>query len=192
MKLRFIFKQIFSCLQTKKKKVVPFFDRSENDTVNIGGVDWAVLNTGTDEENPQGKLYTIEEAMLLENERWRLPTVAEVHELKEKSKSENDKGEIKGIWISHENDKEERLFIPINRSSFHQKSSSEMIMGALWIKESMEEFYILESCIRNRVNTHPYLEHQPITMYMKRAHTMLGFKAGVRLIRRNLNNTHTL
>ena len=191
MKLQLIFKQIFSCLQTKRK-VIPFFDSSENDTVNIGGVDWAVLNAGTDEKNPQGKLYTIEEAMLLENERWRLPTVAEVNKLQEKSKSENDKGEIKGIWISHENDKEVRLFIPINRSSFHQKSSSEMIMGALWIKESLEEFYILESCICNSVNSHPYLEHQAITMYMKLAHKMLGFKVGVRLIRRNQNNTHTL
>ena len=87
MKLQLIFKQIFSCLQAKRK-VVPFFDRSENETVNIGGVDWAVRNAGTDEENPQGKLYTIEQAMLLENKRRRLPTLEEGEKFEKKDISD--------------------------------------------------------------------------------------------------------
>jgi hypothetical protein len=132
MKLRLIFKQIFSCLQAKRK-VVPFFDRSENDTVNIGGVDWAVLNAGTDEENPQGKLYSIEEAMLLENERWRLPTLEEVQDLGKHKRAENLKDENRGVWIIQSVN--HRLFFPLNcvrkKDGFLPR-----LIGAYWTSTS--------------------------------------------------------
>ncbi len=44
------------------------------DYIECGGLRWALSNAGTDAENPNGKLYTFEEALDLENDTWRLPT----------------------------------------------------------------------------------------------------------------------
>lgn len=48
--------------------------RAAFDYIECGGLRWALQNAGTDAENPNGKLYTFEEALDLENDTWRLPT----------------------------------------------------------------------------------------------------------------------
>ena len=52
--------------------------REENDMstdyIECGGLKWALQNTGTDTKNPNGKLYTFDGALTLENDTWRLPT----------------------------------------------------------------------------------------------------------------------
>lgn len=69
-----------------------------------GGLRWALQNAGTDAENPNGKLYTFEEALDLENDTRRLPTRDEFKQFIDRT--------------CHGLDEERKLMIFIDRETF--------------------------------------------------------------------------
>lgn len=79
-----------------RKQNNPFFNDNV-EFIEINGVKWKTVNEGADKKNPAGVLYTIEEALALQNENWRLPTCEEVKQLMVFNKSWVEKSWIKRI-----------------------------------------------------------------------------------------------
>ena len=78
------------------------FPRLRREYIEVGGLKWALENAGTDAENPNGKLYTWDEAMELEDETWRLPTDEELDEFIERTFFGFDKKRGVGIFVDRE------------------------------------------------------------------------------------------
>ena len=63
----------------RARDLVAEIEKSLPDYIEVGGLKWALTNAGTDAENPNGRHYTYEEALKLENNEWRLPTYEDLN-----------------------------------------------------------------------------------------------------------------
>lgn len=140
------------------------------DTIKINDVEWAAVNMGTDIHHPYGKLYTLQEALQLQDELWRLPTKEEANSLKRLVRTPHDLSEIKGTWVKKG---KQEIFFPWN---FTRKREGFLPydIGAYWTSsvcdKDLQLFYIFE------IASYFWIIEQGFP----------PFKAGVRLIRNNI------
>lgn len=110
------------------KEIVPYLN-DDRMSVAVDGVEWSTVNIGTDDSYPRGRLFSLAEALQMENEQWRLPTLEEVMELKKYQRTSNDRNQIYGIWFNFSS--ENNLFFPMN---FKRKKEGFLprLIGAYW------------------------------------------------------------
>lgn len=142
----------------------------QNETVNINGVEWATRNAGTDQNYPIGKLYTINEALLLENDYWRLPTQNEIMDLSNFNKKIYNTKKLRGtiIYVG-----DETLFFPWNFIRRHEGFLPRQI-GTYWTSSFLS--LTINVKIFNMLEIENYIFCSP--------GDLPPFKAGVRLVKR--------
>lgn len=152
----------------KGEKSIPFFNAQET-TVIVNGIEWATVNVGTDKDHPYGKLYTLQEALQLQNDIWRLPTKEEAYSLKPFVRTFNEPSEIRGSWIT---EGKQKIFFPWNFIRRRERFLPRDI-GAYWTSsisnEDLQFYYLFE------VAGYFCLAPQGYS----------PFKVGIRFVRRN-------
>ena len=114
---------VSSCAKNEEKPVVPpvpDIPPGPSEYVDLGlpsGTMWASYNLGADSLTQLGTTYTGEDALKIDFQIWRLPTVAELEELMdmcywEWSKSDN------GFHVTSKRYEDRSIFLPANTDSF--------------------------------------------------------------------------
>lgn len=114
---------------------------------------WASCNSGADSITELGITYTAEEALKLDYQLWRLPTVAEIEELIDNCKwewSEYDKGFL--VTSKRKGYEDRTIFLPANANSFEA-----MYWTSTTYKQDKKDFLASLQCkyddVRDRTKT---------------------------------------
>ena len=115
------------------------------------GTIWAECNLGADSAKKLGITFTAEEALKLNYQGWRLPTVAEIEELIDNSKWEWAEYD-KGFLVTSKRDKGGTMFLPANANSFEA-----MYWTSTTYKQDKKDFLASLQCkyddVRDRTKT---------------------------------------